>query len=130
MAKKLYKNFSSGDVFSVNWMEDSDRENLQKERLHDQFLIVQQETNTSHVMQYGELSMDSLTLSEFMGDEPTECCTTWPVSKADAVPQSEVHMKILQFRAKRAATLEEREYWLNQIDITKKVIFMTHAVGF
>ncbi len=44
-----------GDVYSVMWMEDSDREDLNKETLLAQFQIVQNLTNTSHVMQYGDL---------------------------------------------------------------------------
>ena len=44
-----------GDVYSVVWMEDSDVEKLDQETLYQQYLITQQKTNTSHVMQYGDL---------------------------------------------------------------------------
>lgn len=44
-----------GDVYSVMWMEDSEVEAMSKETLYDQFLIVRNETNTSHVMEYGDL---------------------------------------------------------------------------
>jgi legumain len=44
-----------GDVYSVVWMEDSDREKLDQESLYQQFMITQNTTNTSHVMQYGDL---------------------------------------------------------------------------
>jgi legumain len=44
-----------GDVYSVVWMEDSDVEQIDKETLNQQYLITQQKTNTSHVMQYGDL---------------------------------------------------------------------------
>jgi legumain len=44
-----------GDVYSVVWMEDSDVEKLDQESLHQQFLITQKNTNTSHVMEYGDL---------------------------------------------------------------------------
>ena len=43
-----------GDVYSVNWMEDSDAEDLKSETLEKQFSIVKQETNTSHVMEFGD----------------------------------------------------------------------------
>jgi legumain len=42
-----------GDLYSVNWMEDSDTKAGQAERLGDQFLKVKAETNKSHCMEYG-----------------------------------------------------------------------------
>lgn len=47
-----------GDVYSVVWMEDSDAEKIDQESLYQQFLITQKNTNTSHVMQYGDLVGD------------------------------------------------------------------------
>lgn len=44
-----------GDVYSVVWMEDSDAEQIDKETLFQQYTVTQQRTNTSHVMQYGDL---------------------------------------------------------------------------
>jgi legumain len=44
-----------GDVYSVVWMEDSDAEKIDQETLYQQFLVTQAKTNTSHVMQYGDL---------------------------------------------------------------------------
>ena len=44
-----------GDLYSVNWMEDSDAEDIKTETLQKQFSIVRQETNLSHVMEYGDL---------------------------------------------------------------------------
>ncbi len=44
-----------GDVYSVVWMEDSDVEQLNQETLFQQFTITKAKTNTSHVMQYGDL---------------------------------------------------------------------------
>jgi legumain len=44
-----------GDVYSVVWMEDSDVENIARESLYEQYLITKASTNTSHVMEYGDL---------------------------------------------------------------------------
>lgn len=44
-----------GDVYSVMWMEDSEVEVISKETLYEQFLITKNNTNTSHVMEYGDL---------------------------------------------------------------------------
>jgi len=41
-----------GDVYSVMWMQDSDKENLAKETLENQFQIVHKETTTSQVLHY------------------------------------------------------------------------------
>ncbi|KFD70271.1 hypothetical protein M514_09230 [Trichuris suis] len=58
-----------GDCYSVNWMEDSDRANLDEETIEQQFKLVKKETNTSHVKQYGDLTVAALPLSEFFGNE-------------------------------------------------------------
>jgi legumain len=44
-----------GDLYSVNWMEDSDVEDINTETLFKQFGLVRARTNLSHVMQYGDL---------------------------------------------------------------------------
>lgn len=46
-----------GDLYSVNWMEDSDAEDITKETLFKQFQITKKKTNESHVMQYGDLKL-------------------------------------------------------------------------
>jgi legumain len=49
------RNTYLGDVYSVVWMEDSDAEKIDQESLYQQYLVTQAKTNTSHVMQYGDL---------------------------------------------------------------------------
>jgi legumain len=44
-----------GDLYSVNWMEDSDAEDITKESLFKQFQVTKKKTTDSHVMQYGDL---------------------------------------------------------------------------
>ena len=44
-----------GDLYSVNWMEDSDAEDITSETLFKQFQVTKQKTTESHVMQYGDL---------------------------------------------------------------------------
>jgi legumain len=60
-----------GDVYSIKWLEDSDKENIEKETLEDQYKIVKKETNTSMVMQFGDLSIGALPVGEFQGPTPT-----------------------------------------------------------
>jgi len=56
-----------GDWYSVNWMEDSDVEDLTKETLHKQYQLVKSHTNTSHVMQYGNKSISTMKVMQFQG---------------------------------------------------------------
>jgi legumain len=44
-----------GDLYSVNWMEDTDAEDITTESLFKQFQITKKNTNLSHVMEYGDL---------------------------------------------------------------------------
>jgi len=50
----VHINSCLGDTFSVNWMEDTDSVDVDKESLEIQFSKVQKLTNQSHVMRYGE----------------------------------------------------------------------------
>jgi len=58
-----------GDLYSVNWMEDSDAEDITKESLFTQFQVTKKKTTESHVMQYGDLKLGQAhTVSEFQGE--------------------------------------------------------------
>merc|ERR1711907_733263 len=48
-----------GDLFSVNWMEDSDAEDVTSETLKQQTDIVTTKTSKSKVMQWGDLSFQT-----------------------------------------------------------------------
>ncbi|KAL3108020.1 hypothetical protein niasHT_014026 [Heterodera trifolii] len=61
-----------GDLFSVNWMRDSAKANLSKETLRVQFEIVRKKTNESHVMKYGDLTIQSENIAEFMGKKQAQ----------------------------------------------------------
>jgi legumain len=54
-----------GDLFSVNWMEDSDVEDVTSETLKQQADIVVTKTDKSKVMQWGDLSFQTDKVSEF-----------------------------------------------------------------
>ena len=38
------------DVYSIKWMQDSDKNNIEKETLEQQYRVVKRETNTSTVI--------------------------------------------------------------------------------
>jgi len=55
-----------GDLYSVNWMEDSDAEDISQESLFKQFEVTKANTNLSHVMEYGDLKLGKAhNVSEF-----------------------------------------------------------------
>jgi len=58
-----------GDVYSVNWIENSDVKSFGNETLIKQFDIVKKETNTSHVQEYGDLTIGKLPLTQFQGEK-------------------------------------------------------------
>jgi len=81
-----------GDLFSVNWMEDSDAKDITSESLSSQFSVVKQKTKQSHVMQWSDTSFTSDMVSDFQGTtnylktEPSED----PASSALSVRQLEL----------------------------------------
>ncbi|GAB4854369.1 hypothetical protein Ancab_022955 [Ancistrocladus abbreviatus] len=61
-----------GDLYSVSWMEDSDRKNRQTETLEKQYQVVKNRTGnaeeySSHVMQYGDINLCGEFLAVYMG---------------------------------------------------------------
>jgi legumain len=56
-----------GDLFSVNWMEDSDAVDITSESLSDQFATVKTTTSKSAVMQWGDLTFQDDKVSEYQG---------------------------------------------------------------
>ncbi|XP_022620417.1 legumain [Seriola dumerili] len=90
-----------GDWYSVNWMEDSDVEDLTKETLLKQFKIVKTHTNTSHVQQYGNKTMAHMKVITFQGNNkanspPTPPLTLQPVTNLDLTPSPDVPLAILK----------------------------------
>lgn len=58
-----------GDLFSTNWMEDTDKADTTKETLQQQFIAVQAMTTQSAVHQYGDLSFVSEQIGNFVGNK-------------------------------------------------------------
>lgn len=57
-----------GDLFSVNWMEDTEANNAKVETLATQFSTVQAETSLSPVMKFGDFSFMDEPVADFQGD--------------------------------------------------------------
>jgi legumain len=68
----VHINSCLGDLFSVNWMEDSDVANMKSESLSVQFDKILKTTDKSHVMKYGSQTFTAEPIGNFQGnlDEP------------------------------------------------------------
>ena len=56
-----------GDLFSVNWMEDSVAEDVTKESPSTQYNTVREKTTKSAVMQWSDTSFTSDMVSDYLG---------------------------------------------------------------
>jgi len=102
-----------GDVFSVRWMEDTDRiGDLSKETMQTQWQRVKKETNTSHVQHYGDLSLTKLSLSTFMGSQPATPMHFPTKSCGIQTAQQDVPLMTLLTLARDADSLEGADKFL------------------
>lgn len=58
-----------GDLFSVNWMEDTESHNPMTETLMTQYTDVKKKTTKSPVCEFGNLDIQSEYVGMFEGDE-------------------------------------------------------------
>ena len=85
-----------GDCYSVNWMENTENSSLEEETLEDQYESVKELTTQSHVMQYGQLSIDQETISEFMEKNNSDYSSTFiPVRERQMLNSRDVYLKYL-----------------------------------
>lgn len=75
-----------GDLFSVNWMEDLDKavskKKLGVETLDTQFETVKHQTNKSHVLQWGDLSITNEFIGEFEAGDYKPSKSIWSAFKS------------------------------------------------
>ena len=59
-----------GDLYSVNWLENSDTSNTKTETLNEQYEKVKRLTNKSHVMQFGDVAtIGPEPVADFIGND-------------------------------------------------------------
>ncbi|XP_069567767.1 LOW QUALITY PROTEIN: legumain [Brachyistius frenatus] len=113
-----------GDWYSVNWMEDSDVEDLKKETLLRQFKIVRSHTNTSHVQQFGNKTMAHMKVVAFQGNPSagvTPPLMTPPVTEPDLTPSPDVPLAILKRKMMASNDIRAARSLLVEIDAHLKV---------
>jgi len=94
-----------GDLYSINWMENSD-EVGPKETLQQQFTLVKQKTTMSHVMQYGDLTWTSEPIGNYLGLNSTISPFVGQVSKSEGsnsnVKSADIPMHLAYYKYLRA----------------------------
>jgi len=74
-----------GDLYSVNWMEDSDKAKMGTETLDQQYQAVKTETTKSHVLEFGTMSFNTEPIGDFQAgtvDEKEDKHHFWKNFKA------------------------------------------------
>lgn len=115
-----------GDWYSVNWMEDSDVEDLTKETLAKQFKIVKSHTNTSHVMQYGNKTLSHLKVIEFQGNtlggaRVAEPVSLPPVKEHNLTPSPDVYLSVLKRKLMKTNDITLARGYVMEINAHLKV---------
>ncbi|XP_046848645.1 legumain-like [Xenia sp. Carnegie-2017] len=106
-----YRETYLGDLYSISWMENSDKFNLSKETLQEQFYKVKKRTNLSHVQEYGDESISSNPVIDYQGEgkgswKPAK--DTKEYSTEDSTPSPEVPFVILERRLLKATSQKEK----------------------
>jgi len=126
-----------GDLYSVNWMEDSDVENLAAETLSTQYGIVKNLTDLSHVMEYGDTTISSNVVGAFQGEQTSlkairahrafsaKGIQTASKVPRETVPSYDVPLDILFRRLSQTTCESERTEIKQQINsmLTKRQTF-------
>ncbi|XP_068194693.1 legumain [Antennarius striatus] len=114
-----------GDWYSVNWMEDSDVEDLSKETLLKQFKIVKSHTNTSHVQQYGNKTVSHMKVKEFQGNPkfgpPPPPVTLQPITDPNLIPSPDVPLAILKRKLMASNDISVTRGLLMEINVHLKI---------
>uniref|UniRef100_A0A8C5CZ62 Legumain n=1 Tax=Gadus morhua TaxID=8049 RepID=A0A8C5CZ62_GADMO len=115
-----------GDWYSVNWMEDSDVEDLTKETLVKQFKIVKKHTNTSHVQQFGNKTLAHMKVMAFQGNSMAGAprappMTLQPVVDPDLTPSPDVPLAILKRKMMASNNLQQTRGLLMEISTHLKI---------
>jgi len=104
-----------GDLYSVNWMEDTDANDPHSENFETQYTTVKTKTNLSHVMQYGDLTFDNFKLFDFVGFNKQlnpgvfNGPTTSRNASIGAVDSRDISIELLQRRIENANGLKKEK---------------------
>ncbi|KAE9588914.1 hypothetical protein Lal_00012589 [Lupinus albus] len=103
-----------GDLYSVSWMEDSDKNDRTKETVKQQYEKVRQRTlsgdgdieTSSHVLEFGDRKISNDVLSTYIGAGPTNVIDnsnlTTPLAQTTIVDQRDARLLYLRLKLAKA----------------------------
>jgi len=109
-----------GDLFSISWMEDSDRGQLATETIQQQVASVTVRTNKSHVMTFGDKSFTSEAIGKFelagsAGQQAAATAGTAVAADQGAVDVRDIPLKMAYYAWERSSQGRERERAWDQL---------------
>ncbi|KAM3702019.1 hypothetical protein ACB098_05G218900 [Castanea mollissima] len=146
-APRVEYNTCLGDLYSVSWLEDSDKHDQRKETLHKQYEVVQMRTEKgdgfshqgSHVMQYGDKKLSNECLYSYMGTNPANDNDTSveyasSPSTLRVVNQRDVNLLYLWHKYHKAPAgshekLEAQKLLHDEISLRKHVDYSINHIG-
>ncbi|VDM09454.1 unnamed protein product [Wuchereria bancrofti] len=120
-----------GDCFSINWIVNSEKEDLSRETLASQFEIVKQKTNTSHVMHYGDLKIAQDYVAYYLGYKRAVIKNTdddlMAVESKESTswPSREIYFRTLERQLNEAETQAERRALQHKIQKLTMITFIS-----
>ncbi|XP_039121674.1 vacuolar-processing enzyme-like [Dioscorea cayenensis subsp. rotundata] len=131
-----------GDLYSVAWMEDSDKHNLHTETLKQQYELVKTRTLPhnqysygSHVMEYGNLNLNNKFLDIYMGTDPANENFTFTgdnslPSLSTAVNQRDADLVYFwtKYRSSPQGSSEKIEAQKQWLDVMSHRIHVDHSI--
>jgi len=124
-----------GDEFSVNWMEDSDKEDLKSETVGKQYLVVKKRTTLSHVCHFGDMDIESEEISEFQGGsncfgrEQLDAAEMFAPNNFESYASRDVVFKTLQSQyAKETSRRQKKKLGLKIRRISEKRDFLSENI--
>jgi len=119
-----------GDLFSVNWMQDSDKTKGTNETLKQQFLRVQKQTKKSHVMHFGQMHhIGTEPVSDFQGPQDTtqvklaneKATLDEDLAHESAVDSRDVRLDYLYHAYRRTGTEEAAAALIAEVELRRRV---------
>ncbi|GFX31478.1 legumain [Trichonephila clavipes] len=118
-----------GDYYSVNWLEDSDKEILTQETLNQQFEKVKSKTQKSHVQVFGDLKMRGMHVSEFLGKKIADPIIL-PKVEMNLVKSRDVPTEILKKKYMTSKSVDEQVVILKKLyNIFNNRLFLSDKVS-
>jgi len=95
-----------GDVFSVFWMQDSEKESL-TETVQHQFDVVKEMTNTSAVCNYGDMSINNELLKVFQAPAgKVQSDESQVLPRGEVMDSRDIHIAVLRHKLDEATPAE------------------------